>query len=104
MKKALIGKSEDFLEGKGRTIFVAGKEYAVFRDQGKLGCIGNRCLHESAPLGAGTMKDGRVYCPKHNWDWDFQTGVGVAGDSVGGYTIWEEEGKVYLDLEGMLSN
>lgn len=64
MKKAVcIGKSEDFFEGKGKTIYIAGKEYAVFRHQGKLGCINNRCLHEGGPLGAGTIKDGKITCP-----------------------------------------
>ncbi len=103
IKKALIGKSTDFVEGKGRAIFVSGKEFAVFRFQGKLGCIGNKCLHSGGPLSIGEVKDGRVYCPWHNWDWDFQTGGGFGEESVGGYQVWEEDGKVYVDFDQILS-
>lgn len=103
VRKALIGKSEDFVEGKGKALFVSGKELAVFRYQGKLGCIGNKCLHSGGPLSIGELKEGRVYCPWHHWDWDFQTGVGLAEQTVGGYTIFEEGGKVYLDLDQLLS-
>ena len=103
VRKALIGKSEDFVEGKGKALFVSGKELAVFRYQGKLGCIGNKCLHSGGPLSNGELKEGRVYCPWHHWDWDFQTGGGLAEQTVGGYTIFEEGGKVYLDLDQLLS-
>src|SRR3989338_3793662 len=92
-----IGQALEFPEGCGRTIIIEHKKYAVFRFQGKLGCIGNSCLHAGGPLGEGRIRDGRVYCAWHNWDWDFQTGRGYGDESVGGYVIWEENNKVYVD-------
>lgn len=102
-KQIAIGKSADFIEGKGRTIIVSGKELAIFRHNGQLGCIGNRCLHAGGPLSIGEIKNGRVYCPWHNWDWDFQTGTGFTEESTGGYKIWEEGGKVYINLTEILA-
>lgn len=92
-----IGNTQDFSEGSGRTITVGHKKYAVFRFQEKLGCIGNNCLHAGGPLSEGRIRDGHVYCPWHNWDWDFQSGKGYGEESVGGYAIWEQDGKVYVD-------
>ena len=104
MKKVLIGDSEKFEEGRGKTIFVAGKELAVFRYQGALGCIDNRCIHEHGNLGAGQLKERLVECPKHQWLWDFQSGVGELGDQVDAYKIWEENGHVFIDVDQMLPN
>lgn len=94
----MIGVSKNFEEGRGKTIYVSGKEYAVFRYQGNLGCIDNRCLHEHAALGAGKLVGDKIECPNHKWQWHFQTGEGALGDKITSYKIWEEDGKVFIEL------
>lgn len=102
--KVLIGKSSEFPEGEGKLVKIGAKSYAVFRYKGKLGCIGNSCLHSGGPLSEGRIKDGRVFCAWHNWDWDFQTGKGWGEEGVGGYTIWEEGDEVYVDVARPLAS
>jgi nitrite reductase/ring-hydroxylating ferredoxin subunit/multimeric flavodoxin WrbA len=97
-QKTLLGSSADFLEGNGKVVTIGKRSYAVFRHNGELGCLNNSCLHSGGPLGEGCIKDGKVFCPWHNWDWDFKTGKGWGEESVGGYRIWEEAGNVYADL------
>lgn len=77
---------------------VQNKHLAVFRFQGNLGCVNNTCLHAAGPIAEGSMRDGRVFCPWHNWDYDFQTGKGFGKESLGGYRIWEEKGDVFVDV------
>jgi nitrite reductase/ring-hydroxylating ferredoxin subunit/multimeric flavodoxin WrbA len=96
-----IGASAEFVEGQGRVITIDKRLYAVFRFHGKLGCLNNTCMHSGGPLGEGTIQDGKVFCPWHNWDFDFQTGKGWDEESVGGYKIWEEVGQVYVDVTKM---
>lgn len=98
-----IGRSTDFPEGKGKAVVVDGKSLAVYRHNGVLGCIGNTCLHAGGSLGEGEVRDGRVYCPWHHWDYDFQSGVGFGEESVGGYKIWEEGDTVSVDLDAPIS-
>ncbi len=98
-----IGTSTEFPEGKGRTVRVGGKILAVYRHKGMLGCIGNACLHAGGSLGEGEVRDGRVYCSWHHWDYDFQSGVGFGDESVGGYNIWEEDGTVSVDLDAPIA-
>jgi nitrite reductase/ring-hydroxylating ferredoxin subunit/multimeric flavodoxin WrbA len=96
-----IGPAADLPEGRGCVVTIGKRQYAVFRSQGKLGCLNNSCLHSGGPLGEGTVKDGKVICPWHNWDFDMQTGKGWGDESVGGYKIWEEDGEVYVDISKM---
>lgn len=96
--KTHLGSSANFPEGKGVTVTVNQREYAVFRSNSVLGCVNNQCLHSGGPLGEGTLNDGKIFCPWHNWDWDCKTGKGWGEECVGGYTIWEESGQVYADL------
>ncbi len=95
-EKICIGKSEDFLEGKGKKIIVGKTMCAVFRHNGELGCITNSCVHKEGSLCDGWMRGDKVVCPFHYWEFDFKTGKGFGKESQGGYTIWEENGNVYV--------
>lgn len=99
-----IGNSEDFEEGKGKKVYVGFEECAVYRYQGELGCIVNKCVHKGGPLCDGWMRDGKVVCPWHYWEFDFKTGQGFGKESQGGYAIWEEDGKVYVDASKKASD
>lgn len=96
-KKICVGVSEDFIEGKGKKVYVGFVECCVFRYQGELGCIVNKCVHKGGQLSEGWMRGCKAVCPWHYWEFDFKTGQGFGKESQGGYTIWEEEGKVYVD-------
>jgi len=76
-KEYLLGKLDDIPEGKGRA-FKAGKTtVAVFRANGKVYAISNRCVHKGASMCEGEITDGGkvVRCPWHNWAFDLATGT-----------------------------
>jgi NAD(P)H-dependent nitrite reductase small subunit len=60
--------------GHGRTVHVHGREFAVFNLDGEYFAIDNVCPHKGGPLGAGLLKDGRLFCPLHGWEFEIKTG------------------------------
>lgn len=92
-----IGTSSDFEEGKGKCVRVEHYNCAVFRVNGELGCIRNECVHAGGPLCEGWIRNGKVVCPWHKWEYDFKTGKGFSNECQGGFRIWEECGSVYVD-------
>lgn len=50
MREKIIGKFEDFPEGKGTGVKLGGLRIAVFNIEGKLYAIHDSCPHKQAPL------------------------------------------------------
>ena len=77
-----VARVEEFAEGEGRTVEVAGRWLAVFRVDGAFYAIDNACPHMAGPLGAGRL-DGRVVtCPLHGWRIDVATGCSPTNQYV----------------------
>ena len=72
MKEYLLGKIEDLPEGKGRAFKAGTRTVAVFRSNGKIYALANRCVHKGASICDGGLSDnGKVVrCPWHNWAFD----------------------------------
>lgn len=44
--------------------------WVLFRGQdGRAGCVRNSCAHRACPLHLGEVKDGRIQCPYHGWEY-----------------------------------
>jgi nitrite reductase/ring-hydroxylating ferredoxin subunit len=76
MKEYLIGKLGDLPEGKGRAFQAGTRTVAVFRANGKVFAVANRCVHKGASMCDGSLSDNGtvVRCPWHNWPFDLATG------------------------------
>ena len=61
----------------GRTVHVRGREFALWHHDGQFFCLDDTCPHRGGPLGAGTIAEGRVYCPMHGWGFDVRDGTCV---------------------------
>jgi nitrite reductase/ring-hydroxylating ferredoxin subunit len=62
---------------RGRTAWTfrhAGRSYAVFAVDGRLGVTDAACPHNGGPLARGIIRDGTVTCPWHWYRFDLQTG------------------------------
>lgn len=53
---------------------VLGQELVIWRPVpgGPVSVAWNRCAHRDAPLSMGWVKDCRLVCPYHGWEWDAQ--------------------------------
>uniref|UniRef100_A0A0C9RI86 TSA: Wollemia nobilis Ref_Wollemi_Transcript_18725_2104 transcribed RNA sequence n=1 Tax=Wollemia nobilis TaxID=56998 RepID=A0A0C9RI86_9CONI len=44
--------------------------WVMFRGKdGRAGCVQNTCAHRACPLHLGSVKDGRIQCPYHGWEY-----------------------------------
>jgi len=76
MTEYLLGKIGDFPDGKGRAFRAGGRTVAVFRTDGKLYALANRCVHKGASLCEGDISENGtvIRCPWHNWAFDLASG------------------------------
>jgi nitrite reductase/ring-hydroxylating ferredoxin subunit len=76
MTDYLLGKIEDFPEGKGRAFRAGTRTVAVFRTNGKIFALANKCVHKGASLCDGALSENGtvVRCPWHNWPFDLASG------------------------------
>jgi 3-phenylpropionate/trans-cinnamate dioxygenase ferredoxin subunit len=69
-----LGDRDDFEDGFGTCVEVAGHRIAVFNVNGDLYAIGDRCSHAEASLAEGELFDFDVECPRHGSEFDVRTG------------------------------
>jgi len=83
MKEYLLGTLDDLPEGKGRAYKAGNATVAVFRRNGKVFAVANKCVHKGASLCEGELsEDGTVIrCPWHNWPFDLATGQNCLDNS-----------------------
>lgn len=75
---------------------------AVFRIDGSVYAIGDRCSHAEASLSEGEVFDDEVECPRHGAVFDITTGKPKslpATTPVPSYPVKLEGGTVYVEVE-----
>lgn len=83
---------------QSRVIEFNNRMVALFNNEGTVHAMDNECPHKGAPLGGGTVENGKVYCPFHGWDFDVKTGsCGVNPERpVTIYPVKILDGKIHL--------
>lgn len=76
MEFVRVGTVDDFRDGRGRVVKVAGQKVAVFRRGDRLTAMQDACPHMGASLADGRLECGRVICHWHGWTFDLETGHG----------------------------
>lgn len=92
---------DDLTESEAKSIFLAGKQVAVFKIDGTIYALSDRCSHARGPLSEGKLdgSDCSVTCPWHYAKFDLTTGKvldGVASTGVSAYEADTRNGMVYL--------
>jgi ferredoxin-nitrite reductase len=95
---AFAAAESQLTDTAGLAVDVAGKEYALFRIDGRVYAIDNACPHEGAPLAQGEIADGIVTCPWHGWTFNACTGCSLnpAGNDLKSYPVKVEEGQIFI--------
>lgn len=94
------GTAIDIPEKCARIVSAPGGEgIAVFRYDGKVSAVSNRCAHQMGPLGEGCIVDGLVTCPWHGWQYDPRTGRSPPPfvERVATYNIRLANGRVFVN-------
>ncbi|MEC7240438.1 MAG: Rieske 2Fe-2S domain-containing protein [Myxococcota bacterium] len=96
--------SSDFVtEGRPSTFRVAGRNIAVYRDEGTLYAIDSACTHEDGPLGESDVVDGVITCPYHDWRFELKTGHCLSEPSRPVTTHQIKENSGFIWIGGILS-
>ncbi len=77
---------EDLDPARPRTLETPWGAFALFVVEGRVLCVQSFCPHLGGPLFQGTVAQGRVTCPWHEWTFSLETGkrVDFAGRLLGG--------------------
>jgi pyruvate oxidase len=91
---------DELEEGRCTTVHAGGRSLCVSRVAGRYGAIDDACPHRGAPLGSGSVLNGRVICPVHAWDFDPFTGSyrGGLASGLSAYQTEERDDGIYVAL------
>jgi len=94
-----VARIDAIPEDRGKVVEVEGLQIALFRVEGAVYAIDNRCPHEGGPLATGHFQNGVVTCPWHQWRFDVRTGALVVAPSrkVACFNVRVEGDEVQID-------
>ena len=69
-----VCRADELAPNASKVIRAGDVAIAVFNVSGQFFAIEDRCPHKGASLGKGTLVDGVVTCPAHNFKIDVRTG------------------------------
>jgi nitrite reductase (NADH) small subunit len=70
-----IARISEIPPGRGIKVKIGKNTIAVFNYRGQFYAIQNNCPHQNADLANGYIRDGKIYCPMHNWAFDISSGA-----------------------------
>lgn len=70
-----VAKLSEIAEGGSKVAAAGGREFALFKLEGKIYALDNTCPHQGGPLGEGYLDGSLVTCPWHAWEFDVKTGA-----------------------------
>ena len=78
-----------------------GEAIALFRHEGELFALGNRCVHRGGSIGDGKVEGRTVTCPMHDWIFSLDDGRCIDNPELGlrRYPVTVEDGIIKVDIE-----
>jgi nitrite reductase (NADH) small subunit len=97
-----VARQETIPIREGRSVFVEGRQIALFNLGDRFLATENRCPHQGGPLSDGIVTGNLVVCPLHSWKINLETGEAKNSASpvpcVKTYATRVEDGIVYLEF------
>jgi nitrite reductase/ring-hydroxylating ferredoxin subunit len=101
-----VAREEDVPDGRGLCVQIDGLEVGLFRAEGTVHAMENRCPHAGDPLSDGLLEGPIVTCPAHGWEFDVRTGFRPAdgdGFPIPRFAVRLVEGAVEVDVDQVLN-
>jgi nitrite reductase/ring-hydroxylating ferredoxin subunit len=93
----LVAEYKDLAPRRKKQVMVAGEPVALFVVGEQVYALQDTCIHKQRSLSQGTMLNGRVVCPGHQWTFDVETGYVEEQDQCQpSYDVRIEDGHVYV--------
>ncbi len=97
-----VARLEDVPAGRGLRVQADGIDVGLFRAEGRIWAMENRCPHQGRPLSEGCLEGPIVRCPAHGWEFDVRTGerpVDADGFPIPCFPVEVRGDEVRIDLE-----
>ena len=69
-----VAEMKELARRKRKQVSVAGCPIALFLVDGEVFALDDICIHQERSLSKGTLLNGQVICPGHQWKFDPRTG------------------------------
>ena len=91
---------EELPDGRVKPITCSHKTVCMTRHNGTYAALDNKCPHQGGPLGEGSIEQGWLRCPWHDWDFDPLTGQSTGGydDAITSYPVEIRDDGIYVGL------
>ncbi len=74
MNEHRVAALEDVPEGTSLAVDIGNKRIAIFCHEGRYFALDETCPHRGAPLHQGTIANGIIVCPWHQWQFNLENG------------------------------
>ena len=72
----------ELTEGRVTSVTCEHHTLCMTRHQGQYGALNNKCPHQGGPQGEGSIENGLLRCPWHDWDYDPISGKAPGYDDI----------------------
>ncbi len=94
-----VAEPTEIEEGRVKTVFAAGRTFALTHYDGRFAVLDNACPHHGGPLSEGSIEQGVLRCPWHGWDFHPLTGKAPGyDDGVRSHPVQEREDGIYVEV------
>ena len=69
-----VADIEELIRRRKKMVSVDGEDIALFLDGDNVYALNDVCIHKQRSLSKGTLLNGRVICPGHQWAYNLETG------------------------------
>lgn len=90
----------DLARRRKKLVTAGATSIALFLDDGEVFAFQDSCVHKGRPLSRGTLLNGRVICPGHQWAFDLRTGqADDRPECQPGFPVRVADGRIWVRTE-----
>ncbi len=92
---------KELKDGTMKLVSVEGTPILLIKQQGQIYAVDNRCPHQGCGFSGGTLENGVIVCPCHDWRFNLRTGE-YEEELLMKLTKYEwiiKEGKIWVKLD-----
>lgn len=91
-----VGKVEEWAIPSVREVKVHKKPMSIVRLEDGFFALNSLCPHMGGPMSCGDIREGKLYCPWHEWGFDVKTGECPNGHRLDRYHVKVENDEVLV--------
>ena len=98
--KYRLASTDDVPADRGLLVEAGSKTVALFRYEGTFFAIDDTCPHKDGSLHEGSLVEGVVSCPWHQWQFDLRTGKCPTNplSKIETYPVWIEGDDIFVEI------